>query len=127
MAGNRKLLGCCTNCDKPAFEVVSRYTEGPYKGEIRQVGRPLPGSVRVGIIRASGNHSFWTLCPDPDCEINELSIVRMNKKEVRAMAKERESSSLNNRQSEYNSKMLRLFEWDIPIGVIATKPWVEVK
>ena len=121
---DRKLLGCCTVCDEPIFEVAARWTEGPMKGEIKQVVGPLPGARRLSIVRASGNQSNWSLCGD--CTVTPENISALNRKEIRAMVKEREMAKDTMEQSERRDAMLRLFQFDIPIGVLGEKPWAEV-
>ena len=123
--GDRKLIGCCTACDEPVFEVAARWTEGPYRGEIKQVGQPLDGARRVRIVRASGRQSDWTFCEG--CFIDALNLPLLRKKELNAMVFERNFVVETVAQSEQRGKMLRLFEWDIPIGVLGEMPWTEVR
>ena len=125
MAAEIKKLACCTVCDEPIFEVAARYMEGPFKGEAKQVGNPLPGARRVFIVRISGNTSYWSLCPT--CEILPKDMPRLNKKELRAMVRERQVAKDTPEQAEQREKMLRLFEFDIPLGVLGEKPWSEVR
>jgi len=125
MAVEIKKLGCCTVCDVEIFEVVSRHIDGPYKGEAKQLGRSLPGARRVTIVRASGNQSNWSLCSD--CELHPLDFPRLNRKEVAAMVKERNTAMDTPRQMEAREKMLSLFEFDVPVGVLGEIPWLEVK
>jgi hypothetical protein len=106
------------------FKVASRYTDGPYKGEIKAVGAPLPGARRVRIVRASGRVSDWSLCKD--CEVTPENIVDLNKKEVVAMVYERNVASDTLQQAEGRERMLRLFAFDIPLGVLGEMPWSEV-
>jgi len=121
---DRKLIGCCTACDEPVFEVVARHTEGPCKGEIRQVGQPLPGARRVTLVRISGRTSFWTLCEG--CDVEPENMARLNKKEVAAMVFERNLAKDTMKQAEAREQMLRLFEFDVPLGVLGEMPWSEV-
>ena len=125
MVDRRKLIGCCTFCDTEIFEVVSRYSDGPFQGEIREVGPPLPGARRVTIVRASGRTSYWSCCGD--CEILPDDMPYLNTKEIGAMVKERSVARDTMAQSEMRAKMLKLFEWDIPIGVLGEMPWTEVR
>jgi len=123
---DRKKIGCCTVCDEPIFEILSRHTEGPYKGEAKQLGRPLPGVRRATIVRVSGRVSDWSLCSA--CEIHPLDMPRLNKKEIAAMAYERNIVIRETlEQKEAKEQMLRLFEFDVPLGVLGEKPWLEVK
>ncbi len=122
-----KHLGCCTVCDEPCFEIASRWTEGPYKDEIKEVGRPLPFTRRVAIVRASGNQSFWTLCAT--CTIDALDFPELNRKEIAAMVKEEHHGRARRtpEQQERREQMLKLFVFDIPIGVLGEISWSEVK
>ncbi len=123
--GDRKLIGCCTVCNEPIFEVAARWTEGPMKGEIKQVGAPLPGVRRAKIVRASGNTSDWSLCQT--CEIGAEDMPYLTQKELAAMLKERDFAKDNPEQAEARAKMLGLFQFDIPLGVLGEKPWSEVR
>jgi hypothetical protein len=120
----RKLTGCCTICDDPCFEISAKHTSGPRKGEVSQVGRPLPGVRRVYIVRMSGSHSFWTVCPA--CEISVLDMSRLHRKELAAMVMERNVANDTLKQAEAREKMLKLLQWDAPLGVLGEKPWSEV-
>ena len=121
MVAEIKKLACCMVCDEPIFEVAARHTEGPMKGEVRQVGAPLPGARRMYIVRISGSHSYWSVCPT--CEILPGDMARLAKKELRAMVREKQ---VMNKNTEQNEQMLRLLEYDIPLGLLGEKPWSEV-
>ena len=123
---DRKLMGCCTVCDAEIFEVASRYSEGLRIGEPKQLGRPLPGARRTTIIRASGRQSNWSICGD--CQIDSLDIPRLNQKEIAAMVMERNLATNDTMaQATKREQMLRLFQFDIPLGVLCEKPWSEVR
>ncbi len=122
---DRKLIGCCTVCDEPIFEVASRHTEGPYKGEIKQLGAPLPGARRLTMVRISGNTSYLSLCAE--CEVTSENLPTLAKKEVAAMVFERNLAKDTMAQAEHREKVLRLFEFDIPLGVLGETPWSEVR
>jgi hypothetical protein len=120
-----KKLACCMVCDEPIFEVAARHMEGPLRGEVKQVGMSLPGVRRVYIVRISGSHSYWSLCPT--CEIEPAMMPRLAKKELRAMVREKQVSKHSPKQVEDTEKMLCLLEYDIPLGVLGEKPWSEVR
>ncbi len=122
--GDRKLIGCCTVCDAECFEVTARWTEGPYLGEIKGVGNSLEGARRLTIVRASGRQSNWTLCGE--CSVTPEAMPGLHRKEIAAMVKEYEVFKGSDKQREWRAKLLRLFEWDIPIGVLGEMPWTEV-
>ena len=124
MVAEIKKLACCMVCDEPIFEVTARHTEGPLVGEVRQVGASLPGSRRVYIVRISGSHSYWSVCAT--CEILPEEMARLSKKELRAMVREKQVANHNAVQVEANQRMLRLLEYDIPLGKLGEKPWSEV-
>jgi hypothetical protein len=121
---DRKYIGCCTLCDEPIFEVVSRHTEGSYKGEIKQVGAPLPGARRLTLVRMSGRTSFCSLCEK--CEVTSENITVLAKKELAAMVYERRIAVDTMEQADNREKMLRLFAFDVPLGVLGEIPWSEV-
>jgi hypothetical protein len=121
----RKKTGLCTVCDDPVFLITAKYTEGPRKGEAAQVGRSLPGVRRVFILRMSGSHSFWTVCPV--CEISILDMPRLHRKELAAMVMERNLAKDTMKQAEARARMLKLLQWDAPLGVLGEKPWSEVQ
>ena len=114
---DRKLLACCTVCDEPCFVLMGKHTEGLFKGEMRDAGPPLQGSRRAIMLRMSGNTSWWTLCGT--CEITPDMLPALNKKEVRAMVKERKIT-LDPRLS---ANMIRLFHYDVPIAMLTSRSW----
>ncbi len=121
---DRKHTGCCTLCDEPIFEVSARHTGGPNKGEIKQMGGPLPGARRVTLVRMSGRTSYCSLCKE--CEVTPENIVVLTHKEVAAMVHERNFARDTMEQAENREKMLRLFAFDVPLGVLGETPWSEV-
>jgi predicted secreted Zn-dependent protease len=121
---DRKRVGCCTLCDEPIFEVAARHTEGPSKGEIKQMGGPLPGARRVTLVRMSGRTSYCSLCKE--CEVTSANIVVVTQKEVAAMVHERNFARDTMEQAENRERMLRLFAFDVPLGVLGETPWSEV-
>jgi len=125
MINRTKKVACCTACDEEVFEILARHSEGPRKGEARQVGAPLPGARRLSIVRISGRQSNWTMCGS--CEVTSENIVELNRKELAAMVRERSLAKDTMAQSEMREKMLKLFEWDIPVGVLGEIPWLEVR
>jgi hypothetical protein len=77
-------------------------------------------------VRISGNTSYWSVCAE--CGILPSDIPRLNKKEVAAMSFERlivRRETLQ--QAEHREKMLKLFEFDVPLGVLGEMPWSEVR
>ena len=121
---DRKHIGCCTLCDKPIFEVAARHTEGPSKGEIKQMGGPLSGVRRLTLVRMSGRTSYCSLCEK--CEVTSENITVLAKKEVAAMVHERNFARDTMEQAENREKMLRLFAFDVPLGVLGETLWSEV-
>lgn len=121
---DRKRIGCCTICDEPIFEVIARHTEGPYMGEIKQMGRPLPGARRLTMVRISGRTNYMSLCGK--CRVTSDNLPELAKKEVAAMVYERNLAHDTMEQAENREKMLKLFAWDIPLGVLGETPWSEV-
>ena len=121
---DRKHIGCCTLCDEPIFEIASRQTEGPYKGEAKQLGMPLPGARRLTLVRMSGRTSYCSLCET--CEVTPENLPVLAKKEVAAMVYERNIAKDTMEQAENREKMLRLFAFDVPLGVLGEMPWSEV-
>jgi hypothetical protein len=121
---DRKHIGCCTICDEPIFEVASRHTEGPSKGDIKQMGAPLPGARRLTLVRMSGRTSYCSLCKE--CEVTPENITVVAKKEVAAMVHERNFARDTMEQAEARERMLRLFAFDVPLGVLGETPWPEV-
>jgi len=120
----RKRLGFCTKCDEPIFEFMAKYTEGPRAGEPRQIGMPLPGVRRLTIVRASGHLSNWSVCKT--CQVGAEDMVELNKREVLAMAMER-SEATSPASFARRDTMLKLFAFDIPLGVLKDTPWSEVR
>lgn len=58
-----KIIGCCTNCDKPCFEVTAVWgADERTPGEPKQLGSPLDGSVRVTFMLFDGTKTSLTFC-----------------------------------------------------------------
>ena len=61
--GDLKLPASCTCCDEPCFEVMARWDEGEERaGQIKRVGPPLLGSVRVVFELYDGSTCDMTFC-----------------------------------------------------------------
>lgn len=99
--------------------------EGPYLGEIKQLGQPLPGVRRLTVVRASGRQTDWTVCAE--CSLEPEDMPGLNRKEIAAMVKERDIATDTTDQADIRAKMLRLFEWDVPVGLLGEMPWTEVR
>lgn len=55
--------GCCMRCDEPAFEILTYQGEEDfYPGEPKKIGRPLEGSIRVGVLLLDNRRADITLC-----------------------------------------------------------------
>lgn len=60
---DRKLAGCCSLCDAPAFEILQRWDEGERRaGEPKRLGPPLPGSMRITFLLLNGRVTDMTVC-----------------------------------------------------------------
>jgi hypothetical protein len=119
-----KKLGCCTVCDVPIFEIVSRHMDGPFKSEAKLLGMPLPGARRIYIVRISGHQSFWSVCRE--CDVTPSDLPILNRKELASMVREKLISNDDSRQAAYRDTMLRLFQFDVPLGILGERTWVEI-
>jgi hypothetical protein len=54
-------------------------------------------------------------------------MTMINRKEIASMVMERNLAKDTMKQAEWREKILRIFCWDIPIGVLGEKPWTEVR
>ncbi len=66
-----KRPGCCTLCEIPVREVVSKHTTGKLKGEAIQFGPWLENAWRVTYLMSDGSTADITFCEghlDGDCE-----------------------------------------------------------
>ncbi len=60
-----KSNGCCTICDEPVFEIVSRLPEGHVlQGKIDRIGRPLDKAMIVTYVLINGSVTTQTVCED---------------------------------------------------------------
>lgn len=59
-----KRIGCCTLCEKPVFEILAKWTQGPMKGEPRRIGRPTTAARRVHYLLSDGSSMPLTFCAD---------------------------------------------------------------
>lgn len=60
---SHKIPGCCSRCDEPAFEVMSRWDIGEKRfGEPKRLGKPLNGTIRVSFLLLAGSCGDFTFC-----------------------------------------------------------------
>jgi hypothetical protein len=58
-----KISGCCSLCDEPAFEIISRWEPHEHRpGEPKRIGKPLEGSVRVTFLLYNGRRTDMSFC-----------------------------------------------------------------
>ena len=59
-----KRPGCCTLCEKPGREVVSKHTKGKLKGETIQFGPWMDNAWRVTYLMSDGSTADMTFCEE---------------------------------------------------------------
>lgn len=124
-----KLLGCCTSCDQPVFEISLKYKDGhPLEGEHRTVGSPLPEAQVVGLVTLEGSVMEVTFCLDcldqltPD-DFPEMwgKICRTNERELSDFY--RQAVELKPLTEEQKDEARSFYMKSVPIGVLYEAPW----
>lgn len=59
-----KRPGHCTLCNEPVREIVSKHTEGPRKGDPKQLGKWFDNGYRVTFLLSDGSIADITLCKE---------------------------------------------------------------
>ena len=59
-----KRPGCCTLCETPVREVVSKHTKGKLKGEAEQFGPWLMNAWRLTYLMSDGSTADITFCDE---------------------------------------------------------------
>lgn len=59
-----KRPGCCTLCETPVREVVSKHTKGKLKGEAIEFGPWMENAWRVTYLMSDGSTADITFCPE---------------------------------------------------------------
>lgn len=128
-----KILGCCTLCDGPIFEVTEQYGPGshPLAGKPRRVGMPLDGTKRVTLLLANGNRTDVTLCEE--CEVTAENLPRIHQRLRESWAYEGTNGKRENLgampldlEQQWVTGRCQLSEVDnVPIGILYQEPWVE--
>lgn len=108
-----KLVGCCTLCDTEVFEVLKRFTDGPMKGEAKQLGRPLLNAEKVTmVLLGSGHHATVTVCNK--CEVTPDNLPFLWRKVMMATRREMRIEQTN---------MVKMQNYDVPLGVLFRRRW----
>jgi hypothetical protein len=129
---SRKILGCCSLCDKPILDVVSRWVDGPNKGEVREFGSILPGARRITLVLLSGATIDFSFCGT--CKPSSKNLPLIWSKMLEAAGLECSAEWRKNHSLEpYNKKqelaacavLLRQLH-DLPLGVLKSQPYTEL-
>jgi hypothetical protein len=60
-----KIAGCCSLCDQPAFDVITRWEPHERRpGEPKKMGAPLAGSARITFLLFNGRRTDMTFCEE---------------------------------------------------------------
>jgi hypothetical protein len=60
---NHKVIGCCTLCGEPIFEVLQVQGEADmFPGEPKQLGRPIGDPTRIAFLLFNGNNCDLSFC-----------------------------------------------------------------
>lgn len=123
----RKIAGCCTLCDKPQFEILRKYTEGPRAGEPADFGKPAPEAHRITFLLADGSTTDMTFCESCAGDISFSEVWRRN---MAAFAFEHREAlglrSLNEEQRDQQKEDLLKLADNIPLAVLANRRWSEI-
>lgn len=131
----KKLIGCCSVCDKEVFKILEVYPqEHPYAGEPRRAGRPLEDAVRATILLTDGKKLDITLC-EACYEVSELHISLIWKRLLYSWAQEVTPENLqalgkpqlNKRQREQVDKWLVEMQSQAILGIVYAERWTEIK
>ena len=132
---SRKLVGCCTNCDEPLFEVVTQWTAPhPREGEPRRIDWQKlvdPDAVRVGFMMSDGSTcdmSFFAKCE----QFADTGLARWWAKNVVAQEfDERHRAILGapridvHRAAAHRRSLLKTANM-VPLGVLYSVRWKDL-
>lgn len=123
---------CCAVCGEEIWDSLSRYTSGPFEGEISQPKKPHLG-VRFWtvLLNWSGHIAEISLCKD--CELTRENIVAVWAGILERDYVERQDTvkmALGNRphtpeQAARSKKMRRVMQMDFPVCVLSVRTWVQ--
>ena len=119
----RKIAGCCALCDKPLFEIIRKYTEGPRTGEPADFGKPNPDARRVTFLLLDGTTTDMTFCESCDTPLAQVWCRNMA---AFAFEFENRSNPLTEKQYEQQRKDLVKLADNIPLGVLSTRKWSDI-
>lgn len=86
-----KKSGCCTLCDEPCFEVVSRWeaTER-YPGEPKRLGQVIGDATRISYMLLDGTKCDLTFCENCAGTVSGSDYVEIWRKVCRSWKREME-------------------------------------
>lgn len=125
----RKIAGCCSLCDKPQFEVLRKYTEGPRAGEPADFGKPDPDTRRITFLLADGSTTDMTFCESCAVDIPFSEVWRRNMAAFVFEFENRENHGLRpltEKQHDQQRKDLVKLADNIPLAVVANRRWSEI-
>lgn len=65
MSLSKKLVGCCSVCDKAVFDIIEIYpAHHPYAGEPRRLGAPQEDALQLQVLLSDGQHIGVTVCSE---------------------------------------------------------------
>ena len=125
----RKIAGCCTLCDKPQFEILRKYTEGPRAGEPADFGKPEPGVTRVTFLLADGSTTDMTFCESCVGNISFSEAWRRNMAAFDFEFEHREALGLQplteKQHDQQREDLVKLVD-NIPLAVLVKHKWSEI-
>lgn len=82
-----KKVGCCTLCDKPVFEILTRFPQNHMLArEPRKVGAPLDNAMNYTFVLLGGETIDVAFCDK--CEITEADYPRIWEKILNTFRRE---------------------------------------
>lgn len=97
-----KIIGACTLCDKPCFEVMAMHSEGErLAGEPKQLGPPLEGATRITYMLFDGTKTSLTFCADCAKEQPTKVLAEIWQKNIRSWMRELATKPESERMPEW--------------------------
>jgi hypothetical protein len=126
-------FGCCVVCGNECFNVTSRWpSDHRCANQIREVSGPKPDVKRYSLLLLSGSQSLVTTCGK--CEITPENLPDIWKSCVEANAREDDpnhrvaigAQPIPEGQREHRKNLLKLMNWNVPLGVLYEQEWSEI-
>lgn len=131
---SKKLIGCCSLCDKEVAEILQRYPQGHlYVGEPVRIGKFFEDARRATLILTNGSQMDITVCQNCAEEL-PTSLCKLWVKIVSAWKLETtDAHRVAINASAYTEKQrLEVDKWfqtaskEPPVGVLKIENWKDI-